>query len=265
MELRQRITAAVRAQFGRPTGFWGRAAGLLMAHRTSNRRRNAWAVSLLDVRPEDRVLEIGFGPGIAIRELGRLARKGYVCGIDHSELMVRRAKRLNAEGLRRGVVDLRLGSVPEDLPAFDEPFDKILAVNATMFWREPVARLEELRRLLRSGGLIAVAHQPRGPGASDETSAAWGREMEAALAQAGFSEVRLETMALKPAVVCALGVNPGGRLTAEPGPRRGPGPLVRVLGRAVNSAVARFPWSWRLFSGPVRRFFDSVAVGWTSA
>jgi hypothetical protein len=31
--------------------------------------------------------------------------------------------------------------------------------------------------------------------------------MEAALARAGFSEVRLETMALKPAVVCALGVN----------------------------------------------------------
>jgi SAM-dependent methyltransferase len=210
VELRQRVTAAVRAQFGHPTGFWGRAAGLIMAHRTSNRRRNAWAVSLLDVRPEDRVLEIGFGPGLAIRELGRLAWKGYVCGIDHSELMVRRAKRLNAEGLRRGVVDLRLGSVPDDLPAFDEPFDKILAVNAMMsVWREPVARLEELRRLLRSGGLIAVAHQPRGPGASDETSAAWGREMEAALAQAGFSEVRLKTMALKPAVVCALGVNRG--------------------------------------------------------
>ena len=208
MELRQRVTAAVRAQFGRPTGFWGRAAGLLMAHRTSNRRRNAWAVSLLDVRPEDRVLEIGFGPGIAIRELGRLARKGYVCGIDHSELMLRRATRLNAEGLGRGVVDLCLGSA-EELPAFDEPFDKILAVNATMFWRKPVACLEELRLLLRSGGLMAVAHQPRGPGAGDETSAAWGREMGAALARAGFSEVRLETMALKPAVVCALGVNRG--------------------------------------------------------
>jgi hypothetical protein len=49
---------------------------------------------------------------------------------------------------------------------------------------------------------------------------------------------------------------------AEPGPRREPGPLARALGGAVNSAVARFPWSWRLFSGPARRFFDSVAVGW---
>ena len=208
MRLGKHLEAAVRAQFGRPSGLWGRAAGLVMAHRSSNRQRNAWAVSLLDVRPDDRVLEIGFGPGLAVRELGRLATQGYVCGIDHSELMLRRAMRLNAEGLEGGVVDLRLGSV-EDLPAFEEPFDKILAVNATMFWRDPVVRLKELRHLLRIGGLIAVAHQPRGPGVTDETSTAEGRRWEAALLQAGFSDVRLETMALKPAVVCALGVNRG--------------------------------------------------------
>ena len=209
MKLRQRAIDAGRAQFGRPTGFWGHAAGLLMAHRTSNRRRNAWAVSLLDVRPEDRVLELGFGPGLAIRELSRIAAEGYVCGIDHSELMLRWARRRNADGLRRGVVDLRLGSVDE-LPAFDALFDKILAVNTMVFGSEPVACLAELRRLLRPGGLIAVAHQPRGPGATDETSAAKGREIAAALDRAGFSEVRLETMRLKPAVVCALGVNGAG-------------------------------------------------------
>jgi SAM-dependent methyltransferase len=37
---------------------------------------------------------------------------------------------------------------------------------------------------------------------------------------------------------------------------------VWALGRAVNSAVARFPWSWRFFRDPVRRFFDARAVGW---
>jgi ubiquinone/menaquinone biosynthesis C-methylase UbiE len=51
-------------------------------------------VRLLDVQPDDRVLELGFGPGLAIRELARLAAEGYVCGLDHSELMLRRAKRL---------------------------------------------------------------------------------------------------------------------------------------------------------------------------
>ena len=206
MKLRQRVKAAVFAQFGRPTGLWGRGAGLLMAHRSSNRRRNAWAVSLLDVRPDDRVLEIGFGPGLAILQLSRSAREGYVCGIDHSELMLRHARRRNAEGIRRGVVELRLASV-DAIPGFDAPFDKILAVNAVLFWTEPGARFEELRRLLRPGGLIAVANQP---GATDETSAARGQEIAAALTRAGFSAVQVETLHLKPAVVCALGVNRAG-------------------------------------------------------
>lgn len=209
MELRQRAIDAVRAQFGRPTGLWGSAAGLLMAHRPSNRRRNTWAVSLLDVRRDDRVLEIGFGPGLAIQELSRIAAEGYVCGIDHSALMLRWARRRNADGLRRGVVDLRRGTVDE-LPEFDAPFDKILTVNTMLFWSDPLARLAELRRLLRPGGLIAVAHQPRGQGATDETSADEGREIAAALDRTGFSSVRLETMRLKPAVVCALGVNGAG-------------------------------------------------------
>ena len=109
---------------------------LLMAHRASNRKRNTWAVSLLDVRRDDRVLEIGFGPGLAIRELSRIAVNGYICGIDHSELILRSASRRNADGLARGVVDLRLGSVDE-LPEFDELFDRILAINAAMFWGDP--------------------------------------------------------------------------------------------------------------------------------
>lgn len=207
--LRGRVLAAVHAQFGRPTGFWGRGAGLLMAFRSSNRKRNAWAVSLLDVRPDDRVLEIGFGPGLAILEFGRIATDGYICGIDHSEVMLRQAARRNADAIRRGVVDLRLASV-EAMPAFDAPFDKILAVNAIMFWTEPDTRLEELRHLLRPGGLIAVAHQPRGPGAMEVASAAKGRKIAAALTRAGFSEVRVETLRLKPAVVCVLGENGAG-------------------------------------------------------
>jgi hypothetical protein len=51
-------------------------------------------------------------------------------------------------------------------------------------------------------------------------------------------------------------------VTAQPGARSGPSPLIRALGRVVNTAVARLPWSWRLVRGPVRRFVDSVAAGW---
>jgi ubiquinone/menaquinone biosynthesis C-methylase UbiE len=206
MQMRQKVIERVRAQFGRPTGLPGRMAGWVMAHRSSNRRRNAWAVSLLDVQRDDRVLEIGFGPGIAIRELARLAADGHVCGLDHSEVMLRQATRRNAEAVRRGQVDLRLGRA-ENLPALEAPFDKILAVNALQFWDEPVGPLRGLRQVLRSGGRIAIAFQPRGPGATDEVATRRGREIAAALGEAGFSQVRLETLELKPAVVCALGVN----------------------------------------------------------
>src|SRR5215211_408199 len=109
VEPRQWVISRVRAQFGRPRGPAGRIAGWIMAHRSSNRRRNVWAVSLLDVQRDDRVLEIGFGPGIAIAELSRIATDGYVCGLDHSEVMVRQAARRNAGAVRRGQVELRLG------------------------------------------------------------------------------------------------------------------------------------------------------------
>jgi SAM-dependent methyltransferase len=92
-----------------------------------------------------------------------------VCGLDHSAVMVRQAARRNAEAVRRGQVDLRLGSA-ESLPTFEAPFDKILAVNVTLFWDRPVALLGSLKRVLRMGGRIAVAFQPRGPGATDEVA-----------------------------------------------------------------------------------------------
>ena len=207
MNITKTIVKRVRSQFGRPTGFWGRVVGWIMALRSSNRRRNLWTVSLLDVQRRDRILEIGFGPGIAVKEISRLAVEGYVCGLDHSEEMLRQATRRNADAIRTGQVDLRLGSV-DCLPLFAEPFDKVLAVNTIMFWGQTIDRLKELRCLMRPGGRIAITHQPRGPGATDATAAARGEKMAAALVQAGFSEVRIQTMSLKPAAVCVIGMNP---------------------------------------------------------
>jgi SAM-dependent methyltransferase len=101
--------------------------------------------------------------------------------------------------VRRGQVKLTLGSV-ERLPPFAVTFDKILAVNAMQFWSEPIKLLAELRGLLTSGGRIAIAFQPRGPRATDEVAMRKGREIAAALRDAGFSHVRTETLKLEPAV-----------------------------------------------------------------
>src|SRR5256885_16694982 len=82
-------------QFGRPHGVPGRLAGWVMAHRSSNRQRSLWEVSLLDVQPTDRVLEVGFGPGVAIAELARRATRGRGYGVDHSHAHARPARQRN--------------------------------------------------------------------------------------------------------------------------------------------------------------------------
>ncbi len=206
MGLKQRTREKIVSQFHRPRGLGGHAVGWLMAHRGSNRERSRWAVSLLAVQPEDRVLEIGFGPGVAIQELARRATRGRVYGIDHSDVMVRQATRRNAAAVREGRVELRRASF-EDLPDFDGPLDKILAVNSMQFADDPVARLRSLRCLLRPGGRMAVVLQPRCPGATAATSATAGREILERLAAAGFGDAAVETLPLSPPVVAVLAVN----------------------------------------------------------
>jgi ubiquinone/menaquinone biosynthesis C-methylase UbiE len=196
-------TTVIR-QFGRPQGTVGRLVGWIMALRGSNRKRNRWVVSLLDVRPTDRVLEIGFGPGIAVAELARRADRGRVHGVDHSAVMVRQARRRNRAAVRAGRVHLVRASVDE-LPAFDGgPFDVIVAVNTVGFWPRPVDQLARLRGLLRPGGRIALASQPRCPGATAGTTARAGDELRDLMRQAGFGEPRIETLALTPPVVCVI-------------------------------------------------------------
>jgi ubiquinone/menaquinone biosynthesis C-methylase UbiE len=44
--------------------------------------------------------------------------------------------------------------------------------------------------------------------------------------------------------------------------REGPPASVWLIGRTLNALVARAPWAWPLLRAPMRRFFDSAAVGW---
>lgn len=208
MRFRQRVVRNLVHQFHRPHGLGGYVAGWVMAHRSSNVRRNRWVVSLLDVQPADRVLEVGFGPGLAIAGLGALTPHGVVFGVDHSEVMVRVARRRNAATVRAGRVDLRLAEA-DALPDFGAPLDKVVAINSLGFWPQPVARLEELHSLLRAGGTIAVASQPRCPGATTDTSAKAGQETAARLRYAGFSPKRVETLDLDPPVVCVIAISSG--------------------------------------------------------
>jgi ubiquinone/menaquinone biosynthesis C-methylase UbiE len=190
------------SHFGHPRGLLGRLVGTIMAY--ENRERNQWAVSLLDIEPRDHVLEVGFGPGLAIREVALLASEGLVAGVDASEVMLSQARQRSA-AVRAGRVDLRLGSATA-LPFPDGAFDKAFTINSLHHWPDPTAGLHELWRVLKPGGLVGIIEQPRGS-ATEAQVQELADQRAAQLAEARFHEIRLEFKPMRPATsVGVLGI-----------------------------------------------------------
>jgi ubiquinone/menaquinone biosynthesis C-methylase UbiE len=130
----------------------GWLGGVILAR--TNRPHAAWVVGLLDVRQQDSVLEIGFGPGVAIELLVHKAHR--VAGVDPSEVMLRQATQRNAAMISERRVELRQASA-DHLPFVDGSFNKVLAINSMQVWSEPLAGLREISRVLRGNGRLALA------------------------------------------------------------------------------------------------------------
>lgn len=197
----------ISSQFGNPSGWLGSLAGFIMAHRKSNLERNNWAVKMLNLKPEDHVLEIGFGPGVAIQKMAEIITEGKIYGMDRSNVMLGQAIKRNREEIASGKVKLIPGDV-EELPFFDVTFDKVLDINSFQFWDRKIEDLLRIKKYIKPGGIIMIVHQPRKPGSRDSETIEIGHTFSDIFRQAGFKDVKTEIKRMKPvSVVCITGVN----------------------------------------------------------
>ena len=131
--------------------------------RARNRSRVAerllWAVRTLAVEPDDRLLEIGCGPGVAVSQVCEKLDGGSITAIDRSPKMVAAASRRNADHVAAGTASFQTATPPEaDLG--DARFDKVFAINVGMFWRErPVRELEIIGERLAPDGRLFLFHE----------------------------------------------------------------------------------------------------------
>jgi ubiquinone/menaquinone biosynthesis C-methylase UbiE len=155
--------------FGRPTGRLGRLGGLILAR--TNRKAAASAIELLAVRPGDRVLEIGFGPGVGIEMMAQRAPPVTVAGVDPSAEMLSQATARNAWAVRDCRVELHLASA-DRLPFGDDVFDKGVDVNSLQGAPDAAAGMREVRRVMKPGGKVVLAFTPYAGQSNDAVSVA---------------------------------------------------------------------------------------------
>ena len=151
-------TEDLDSQYRRPSGPLGRKIGREMAR--DHLPENLWTITQLNPQPSDHILEVGFGPGVAIQKLSEVVTGGSIAGIDYSETMVTEASERNTGAIEAGVVDLRHGDAA-DLPYEDASFDKAFSIHAIYFWPKPLDALRELHRVLKPGGLLVITMLPK--------------------------------------------------------------------------------------------------------
>ena len=140
--------------------FYDRISGVYdaLADKSEHEAREL-GLRLLAPAGSDRVLEIGFGTGHALVEIGeRLSEDGRVFGIDVSQGMLEvAAERVEAAGLGDRVAELRLGDAKE-LPYDPGSFDAVfLSFTLELFSATDIPRvLAEVSRVLRPAGRLGV-------------------------------------------------------------------------------------------------------------
>jgi ubiquinone/menaquinone biosynthesis C-methylase UbiE len=82
-------------------------------------------VDQLDIRPDDRVLEIGCGHGVAATMVCERLEGGRLTAVDRSAKMIEAAARRNAAYVESGKAEFLVATL-EDLDLGDRRFDVIL-------------------------------------------------------------------------------------------------------------------------------------------
>lgn len=166
-------------------------------------------VEVAGVRPGQRALDVGCGPGALTARLVQRLGPGAVTALDPSPPFVAAARE------RFPGVDVRLGRA-EELSFDDDEFDVALAQLVVHFMADPVAGLSEMRRVTRPGGVVAAcvwdygtergpassfwraaaAVDPHAPGAAGPPGTSAG-ELGALARRAGLRDVEESTLTVR--------------------------------------------------------------------
>ena len=139
------------SKFKKPTGFLGKilARGMAWGHKDFyiNTAR------VIDLKYDDKYLEIGFGSGLFIKKYASHVEK--IAGLDYSGDMVNLANNINKDLVKSGKAEFKQGDATP-LPWENNEFSSVVGIEVFYFLPEPKASLKEIYRVLAPGGRLVI-------------------------------------------------------------------------------------------------------------
>jgi SAM-dependent methyltransferase len=163
----------------------GGLTALAMARMNAKAEREA--AEMAAVRPGERALVVGFGPGLGVAMLASCGAK--VVGLDPSAAMMRAATRRNRAAIASGQVRL----VRATLEAFagqSANFDLAIAVHSLQFCRPLDRAAATLGDLLAPGGRLVTITHGWAMARTAGTIERFLQEAQAAFAATGFVDIQ---------------------------------------------------------------------------
>jgi len=204
-----KIFKIIGKQMQYPKGFFGKVLFAWMTPKTIAHAR--WTADLLDIQPDDQIIEIGFGNGANIQLLLQRAVRGSVTGVEISKTAIEMASKKNAKEISEGRVELHLAH-GNAVPAENNVFDKACSVATAYVIEDPGSVFKEMFRVLKPKGRAAVTFPVRENFMRFKPVATEGfylhelADLEAAFRNAGFVNNRTERNDLvKFGAYCILG------------------------------------------------------------
>jgi ubiquinone/menaquinone biosynthesis C-methylase UbiE len=188
----ERLHTAVANHHAHHPGFKGLSGAAFAVFSAFARNGAAREIcNLAQVSPTDRAVDLGCGPGNAVREAAR--RGARATGVDPAPVMLRVARLL----MRGGTTTWKQGTA-EAIPLPDGSATVVWSVAAIHHWQDVDAGLAEIHRVLAPGGRFLGVERKTTAGASGLASHGWTSEQADTFAgqcrAAGFVDVEIEAI-----------------------------------------------------------------------
>lgn len=187
MDTSPTIVANHHADYPGFAGNTGVFFGLMMA--LMGRAKARLVVDLAAVSDADRIVDIGCGPGTAVRAAAR--RGARVTGVDPAPVMLRVARRLTRDSRITWVE-----GAAEKIPVQDGSATVVWTLASVHHWRDVDAGVREARRVLLSGGRFLAIERQVLPGATGIGTHGWTEKQAESFAAScragGFENIRTE-------------------------------------------------------------------------